>query len=383
MKVKKFDMKGIIKDEKGHALVLALILLLISGLIIASLLSFMGTGLIVGEVHERRTAELYAADAGVEDAVWEIRRGIVPALRLGRSTNYTIPNVNNKTVAVTITLVRNETGRRTYRVTSIATTGNKSHTTVVAHVNATLRHLFDNAITSQGNMIIQPGSTVIGDVQHGGNLTNQGTINGTETPGKFPNWPNATALSNHFLSQVQGAPDPGSPIDIGGQTINLPRSHRRGHLDIQNTGGANGTLVLNGTLYVDGNLDFKQPGSEGAYTINLNGQTIFVTGTITFPAHRVSISGSGAIIAIGDITFQPAMQSREGDFVFVMSVQGMVRFQPRGTFYGSLAGHAEVRLQPGCTLIWRPLGGTILNFPIDQHSVVGTATITTWEVSQH
>jgi hypothetical protein len=370
-------MRRIIEDEKGHALLLTLILLLISGLIIAPLLSFMGTGLIVGEVHERRTAELYAADAGVEDAVWTIQRGIV--LGLGQSTNYTIPNVNNRTVAVTITLVRNETDSRTYRVTSTATTDSGSHTTLVAHVNATLRHLFDNAITSQGNIIIQPGSTVSGNVTHGGTLTNHGTINGTVTPGKFPNWPNATALSNHYLRQVQGTPDPGPRIDIGGQTRNLTRALRNGNLEIRNTGGP-ATLVLQGTLYVAGNLDFKQPGTESAYTIDLNGQTIFVTGSITFPAHRVNITGSGCIIAIGDITFQPAMQSREGDFVFVMSVGGTVRFQPRGTFYGSLAGHAEVRLQPGCRLVWRPLTKA-LNFPIDQYSAVGTATITSWEVS--
>jgi hypothetical protein len=93
MKGRKIDIKRLIRDEKGYALVLAIILLLISGLIIAPLLSFMGTGLLVGEVHEKRTAELYAADAGVEDAIWEIQRGIVPKLGLGQSTNYTIPNV--------------------------------------------------------------------------------------------------------------------------------------------------------------------------------------------------------------------------------------------------------------------------------------------------
>ena len=52
---------------------MALILLLIGGLMTAPLLSFMGSGLIAGEVYEARTAELYAVDAGVEDAIWKIQ----------------------------------------------------------------------------------------------------------------------------------------------------------------------------------------------------------------------------------------------------------------------------------------------------------------------
>jgi len=57
----KIAVRRLIRDEKGAALVLVLILLLISGLIIGPLLSYMGTGLITGEVYEGRTHELYAA----------------------------------------------------------------------------------------------------------------------------------------------------------------------------------------------------------------------------------------------------------------------------------------------------------------------------------
>ena len=65
--------KNLARDEKGAALILALLLLLIGGLISAALLNHMGSGILAGEVHERRTAELYAADAGVEDALWKIQ----------------------------------------------------------------------------------------------------------------------------------------------------------------------------------------------------------------------------------------------------------------------------------------------------------------------
>jgi len=61
------------RDEKGQALILVLILLLVGSVIIASLLGFMSTGLIAGQVYEEKADELYAADAGVEDALWQIR----------------------------------------------------------------------------------------------------------------------------------------------------------------------------------------------------------------------------------------------------------------------------------------------------------------------
>jgi hypothetical protein len=66
-------MRKLIRDEKGMAMTLVLVLLLVSGLTAASLLSYMGTGLNTGNVYNGRVAELYGADAGVEDAVWQIQ----------------------------------------------------------------------------------------------------------------------------------------------------------------------------------------------------------------------------------------------------------------------------------------------------------------------
>ncbi|NWF78391.1 MAG: hypothetical protein HXY36_07390 [Chloroflexi bacterium] len=63
-------MRRLIREEKGQALVLVLILLLVGGLIIAPLLDLMGTGLKVGKgVYENKMYEIYAADAGVEHAL--------------------------------------------------------------------------------------------------------------------------------------------------------------------------------------------------------------------------------------------------------------------------------------------------------------------------
>ena len=56
-------------------LILTMILVLVGGLIIVPLLGFMSTGLIVGQVFEKKMAGLYAADAGIEDAMWKLLNG--------------------------------------------------------------------------------------------------------------------------------------------------------------------------------------------------------------------------------------------------------------------------------------------------------------------
>jgi len=76
----KIGVKKLIRDEEGQALVLALILLVVGGLIAASLLGYMGTGLITGQVYENKMYELYAADAGIEDALCQIKNDQLPIL---------------------------------------------------------------------------------------------------------------------------------------------------------------------------------------------------------------------------------------------------------------------------------------------------------------
>jgi len=69
----KSAVKRLIRDEKGQTLILALILLAVGGLIITSLLGLMSTGLLTGQVYEDTMHVLYAADAGVEDGLWQIK----------------------------------------------------------------------------------------------------------------------------------------------------------------------------------------------------------------------------------------------------------------------------------------------------------------------
>ncbi len=99
-----------IKDEKGQVLVLAMILMLVGGLIIVPLLGFMSTGLIVGRVFEDKMAQAYAADAGVEDAIYNIITpaapyyGALDGLDVNEeSALYTLTDINGLSVSYTVT----------------------------------------------------------------------------------------------------------------------------------------------------------------------------------------------------------------------------------------------------------------------------------------
>jgi len=100
---RRITMEKLARDEKGYALILVLILLLVGSLIIAPLLAFMSTGLKTGMVYERKTEELYAADAGIEDAIWKLMNNEVP-----ETMPYSL-TVNGKNVAVTIPFQRDTT----------------------------------------------------------------------------------------------------------------------------------------------------------------------------------------------------------------------------------------------------------------------------------
>jgi len=105
-------MKRLMKDQKGQLLIGTLLLLLIGTLIIVPTLGLMGTGITSGRVYEQKDDEIYAADSGVEDALWHIRNDNIAApLGAGYNeydyfTNYPYAynlTVNGKNVAVNIT----------------------------------------------------------------------------------------------------------------------------------------------------------------------------------------------------------------------------------------------------------------------------------------
>jgi len=401
--------KRAIEDERGAALALALVLLVIGGLILTPLLGLMSTGLLAGQVYEKKTQELYAADAGVEDAIWMIKFEPAPsdswkdsAERPGWEIyHYPEPlSVGGKSVDVLVYRKHWDPpcGEDfTYQVLSTAISDDGggaaalgSSTTIESYVDVQIvvRSLLDNAITSQDDVTIKPNASVNGTVQFGGTLDNKGTINGDPPiPEPYGKWPTFEHLSTRYWNQVNNL------TATTANTINIPAGTTQsnpyivGPLRAEPSGGTltidgPGYIAFNGTIYVKGSLDFKPHSGQN---IDLNNSTIFAEASIyTWP--KITLTGSGCIIAKEDITFHPSMEGNPDDFVFVLAIQGTVHFQPaHGTFYGSLAGNLNVNLWGDTGLVWHPLPeGVDINFPIEDYmyatNEVKTLTIRTWEI---
>jgi len=131
-----------LNEEKGSVFPLVLILLLLGGLMLPALLSYMETGIVSGTLYDKKSEELYAADAGAMDALWLLTDNTpseVKAMMLsdgdGDPDIYTyllLDNVNGKTVQYTI-----EIDGSVYIITSTATSPDGSRT--IIEVRATPR----------------------------------------------------------------------------------------------------------------------------------------------------------------------------------------------------------------------------------------------------
>ena len=394
----KTTVKRAIRDQEGNVLILVLVVLVVGGLILTPLLGLMGTGLVAGQVYEKKTAELYAADAGVEDAIWKIQHPGETGLPYTCgdppwSYDYETSDVNDKQVHVYIDYL----GEGNHRITSVATSDDGSSTTIDAHLSVSymdLSALLEHAIVSNGAVEI--------DVELGGKTVVNGTIwlpdddpenlkigpNVQYDPDKVLDsddttvtWPTYEQLSGYYWQNVEGKPYPEDSIDIELKKTIGP-CYTQGSLVIDNTGDPD-TLLLGGTVYVGGDLLLAQAGSHN-YTINLNRNTIFVEGTIT-AASAIRLSGSGCVIAKGDINCQPGIASQEGEFVLLMSMEGDAWVHPLGGFTGCIAANEKVDLQPNSYIEWISPEGKGLDFPMgvgddDKLPPVTGLSIYSWEI---
>jgi hypothetical protein len=80
-------LKQVIGSEKGQALPIVLALLVLGGLTIAPLLGHAYTSLNSSRILREGVKGVYAADAGVEDALWYLRHGISPSQQLPENVN--------------------------------------------------------------------------------------------------------------------------------------------------------------------------------------------------------------------------------------------------------------------------------------------------------
>ncbi len=388
-------MKEAVGNEKGNALTMVLIVLVVGGLILAPLLGLMGTGVLAGEVYENKTDELYAADAGVEDAIWKIENDVPD------SYPYEYPeplSVNGNNVSITISrqdLDPTCAQELRYHIISTATSEDGSNTTIDAHLSVSYMDLsafLDNAIVSDDTITLKGSTVVNGDVwlpnEEDLQVDSHVTLNGTvrDQDDYTLVWPTAEQFSSYYMEDVEGAYDPGSFIDIKDlDPKTIGPWYREGNLGVDNTGDP-ATLVLEDTIYIAGNLEFIQPGASHNYTINLNGHTIFVAGEFSLASSSIGISGSGCVIAVGDVNFQPNIVGEGDDFVLIMSITGETFVHPSGDFTGCIVGDAHVQLQPGSTISWISPEGKGLDVPLgvgddDRLPPVTGLSIASWEIS--
>jgi len=80
-------LKQMISSEKGQALPIVLALLVLGGLTIAPSLSYAATSLNGSRILAEGVNGIYAADAGVEDALWCLENGISPPQQLPENIN--------------------------------------------------------------------------------------------------------------------------------------------------------------------------------------------------------------------------------------------------------------------------------------------------------
>jgi hypothetical protein len=406
--------KEAIRNEKGHALTLVLVLLVVGGLILTPLLGLMSTGLVSGQVYEKKTNELYGADAGVEDACWQLKQtdpdpAKVPASPEEPPLTYPLQSLNDKKVEVTIDMISGTVGDGIYKVTSTATSTSGSKTTIVSYVQ-TIPIFWTNAITSTADVRLEPDSEVYGNVM--GNITvDKGTVDGDiRGPYDADKWPFSEDFSAVYWPQASNATIPDTKCCGGSCVLDVSENSTSGIYElgpgfaeadkqefIIKSTRDNITVTLTGTVYIKGNDATLNMGGGGQpFYLDLNNQTIYVEGrnhnlskpnehAFYMPPGKVTIIGSGAIIAEGNIDFQPHMEAcSEDEFVFVMSLFGGVNFQPKGTMYGSVAGHdVEVGSNSILTYTDPPrdpdTGECLLNFPWD--IVERTVKILTWEVN--
>jgi len=393
--------KGAIRDEKGQVLILALVLLVVGGLILTPLLGLMSTGLLAGQVYEKKMDELYAADAGVEDAIWRIKTNNLTFVNNYSSEPWHL-TVNNRSVDVVVyredldpTCAKNFT----YQIISTAATDDGggtaaigSGTQIEAYVTAVVKSsgILDHVITSPCGYNVSGGQSQINppEGEHGP----EGNYVGA--------WPTAEMLSELYWEDVGNVTQYGSDtIDLEGVNMTLGPLYRNGTLTITNSGPTEATLTLNGTLYITRDTFINGQGNKVLY-LNLNGNTIFVedaTGAAPEDdpcnpednkyalkiGSKCTLTGSGCIIAVGNIEFKPNLSCSEEDYILVLSVSGKTYMQPNGDFYGTLAGNAEVYIQNG-DATWTDYsaveGG--LNFPdLPGTQQISSYNIASWEIS--
>jgi hypothetical protein len=382
------------RGKKGQILTLALLVMFVGAIILAGLFQYLGSSLLLATRGEENAVNYYAADSGIEDALYSLMNNQSYEQK-DYILNYTNSGLNNRIVNISVVNNPGNLGDSTYLITSTAT-HNKSgaSTKIESYIRATPIDFWKfgkDAITSNCSVtILGEKGLVHGNVSYVCSIDCTPTsqpcaVNGTINPPYADGidwWPETWAIAKYFKDQVDVAkPFTGGVIDISVNSTIGPL-YVEGDLEIMSSvKGASASLE--GIVYVTGDLTLVAGGSS-TFTLNLNDQVIFVEnkGAIFGDANSMgkgheevfvdsfcTLTGSGAIFAIGDIWFEPKVLTSSQDFMFIMSLEGWVNMQPSGEFYGSIAGNTEVEVSPNSDII-RTEGDDFWNTFFDPEPII-------------
>ncbi|MDD4923683.1 MAG: hypothetical protein PHF74_02450 [Dehalococcoidales bacterium] len=330
------------KGERGLALIYALLALALGAVITVPLLSLMNTGLVAAQVNEDKTLELYAADAGIDDAIWKLNNCRL-VMDAGMQFNYyyidpetgleidyfgylppsdpyiplevvqiyyDINDINGYQVKVEI-LYLNALSGGTYRVTSTAyetdiSDGTKVETIIASFVNL---RAFQSALVSSGSIDFKKDTFVIGgDILCGGDIDDgdmETYLHLSEGAEVFENVPKAI-MDTYFPS----------PEELAEKALEYENEAKEG--DIYETGqNLYSTGSPYGSMYIDGNLTVGNN-----QEVEING-TVYVTGSISF-GNNAYLSGNCKLVAEGDITFQNWQSTGEDSMFMIFSIGGSI-----------------------------------------------------------
>ena len=200
-------------------------------------------------------------------------------------------------------------------------------------------------------------------------------------------WPDGPEISEFYWRDLHENYDwdtEVAKIDVGGGVYTMDIPGGTTVLDPFKVGPmwVNGTLKikgkgfveLTGTIYTTGGFETE---SNPDYALLLNHNTIFAEGSIVIDP-GIDVFQAGCIVALGDLDYQPNLSS--DDFVFLMSLAGIVKLRPGGDFIGSVAGQASVELLPGTSLVHPPEVPDGLNFPQGEFELSEYWGIVSWEI---
>ncbi|MFC1911106.1 hypothetical protein ACFLXM_00325 [Chloroflexota bacterium] len=419
-------MKSIVREatreETGSVFIIVLVLLVVGGLVLTPLLGLMSTGLVSGQVYEKKTDELYAADAGVEDAIWRIQANNLTFGANNSSDPWQLA-VNNRAVHV---IVYREDLDPTpcgedfrYQILSTAithasggTAAIDSSTTIDAHVAPIVEYypsIMDHLVTIQGSLT----KTEVNDLNQDLaklEITCPAECTDCAVCGKaydyyteydqipaecrgcvavynFPAaaWPTADYLSARYWEDVKDeVPDPRGNIDLHGVDREEGPLYRDDTLEIVNSSATPATLTLTGTLYITGDTKIGESKGGKDLTLDLNGHTVFVSSTTAKALSiggQCGVQGPGLIIAVGDINFAPkSVIGGDQNPVFIFSVRGTTTVQPSGAWCGAIAGKQYVEVKSGNepTTTYPEGGFGDLEFPLIEAS--RTCSIISWHI---